>query len=256
MAKKKTVASESVQKVRTVIEAEAGKTLKTAEQLDRLFDLCGVLQSYHESWLRLEDAKRQDDARQHLFQARQAGLITGGDQDAGQHERDAIHSGDMIHRLDSAIENWTPLVNEFFRLAILHRFDIMSPAFGQIEVSRRMPHRIDSFNWQAFSDELRLVRHEVLRRRTELGVNVVPSLVTLGDHPQIILDGLPAIALEYETAVWLKALIDCGDLMSGAKFNRQHPELGGNIRADRLKIPAGVKKHVDSQTGKGSRWLT
>lgn len=86
--------------------------------------------------------------------------------------------------------------------------------------------------------------------------NDLVNRVTLGDHPQIVLEDGNAIALKYDTAVWLKALIDCGDWMSGSEFNRQHPELGGNIRADRLEIPEVVKKHVDSQTGKGARWLT
>ena len=81
------------------------------------------------------------------------------------------------------------------------------------------------------------------------------AVVTLGDHPQIVIDG-SAIALKYETAVYLKSLIDCGDWMSGPKFNQKHPELGGNVRVDRLEIPAVVRKRVDSQTGKGSRWLT
>ena len=229
------------------------KTQTTVEQLDRLYDLCGVLQHYRESWDRLEDAKRQDAGRQRLFQARQAGLLSGGDQDAGLDERDAIHSGDMIQRLDSAIENWMPLVNEFFRLAILNRFDTMSPAFGQIETTGRMPHRIDSFDWQEFSDELRLVRHEVMRRRTEFVVNVAPSLVTLGDHPQIVLDG-NAIALKYEAAVWLKELIDCHDWMSDPEYKAKHGSENDRPDRRRKQLPSEVLARIETDTRKGSRW--
>ncbi len=103
----------------------------------------------------------------------------------------------------------------------------------------------------------------IIKDGTESGRDAVPhsntadpirTTVTLGNHPQIDLDG-KTIALKYETAVWLKSLIDCRDWMSGPEFNRQHPELGGNVRADRLEIPAVVKEHVVCQTGKGSRWL-
>ena len=104
----------------------------------------------------------------------------------------------------------------------------------------------------------------ILKDGSEFGRDALPlgikansnPVVTLGDHPQIVIDNDNAIALDYEAAVYLKALIDCGDWMSGPKFNQKHPELGGNVRVDRLEIPAVVRKRVDSQTGKGSRWLT
>jgi hypothetical protein len=80
-------------------------------------------------------------------------------------------------------------------------------------------------------------------------------VVTLGDNPQIILNGEP-IALNFDTAVWIKALIESGDWMSGAAFNKAHPELGGSVRKDRLVIPGSVAAWIESAPGKGSRWLT
>ena len=129
----------------------------------------------------------------------------------------------------------------------------MYQAFGQIETTMCMPHRIGSFDWKAFREELRAVRHDVMRRRAALIVNVAPSLVTLGDHPQIVLDGKD-IALKYDAAVYLKALIDCGDWMSDPEFKAK---LGSeNDRPDRWRkqLPPEVRARIETDIRKGSRW--
>lgn len=82
-------------------------------------------------------------------------------------------------------------------------------------------------------------------------------VVTLGDHPQIILGSggdEKTIPLKYETAVWLKALIDCGDWMSDPEFKKNHGS--ENDRPDRWRkdLPPEVLARVETIRSKGSRW--
>lgn len=79
--------------------------------------------------------------------------------------------------------------------------------------------------------------------------------VKLGTHPSITLDGL-AISLKLETAIWIKALIEHRDFLSMSTFNKRYsPELGGNVRHDRLDVPDEVAKHVEGPTNAGFRWI-
>ena len=78
-------------------------------------------------------------------------------------------------------------------------------------------------------------------------------VVTLGDNPQIVLDG-NAVALKYDAAVWLKALIDCGDWMSGPEYRTKHGS--ENDRPDRWRkdLPPKVRDRIETDRRKGSRW--
>lgn len=79
------------------------------------------------------------------------------------------------------------------------------------------------------------------------------ATVTLGEYPQITLDG-NAIALTYETAVWVKALIAADDWISQREFNASHPEFVGKFRTRGLTIPDAVAARIKTES-RGSRWL-
>ena len=85
--------------------------------------------------------------------------------------------------------------------------------------------------------------------------------VKLGKNPQILLDG-NAIALTFEQARWLKALIDAGDWMSDSTYKRENntstykrENNTPNSRPDRLRKRRQVEilAHVETKNI-GSRW--
>ena len=79
------------------------------------------------------------------------------------------------------------------------------------------------------------------------------AVVTLGDHPQIVFDG-NAIALKYETAVWLKTLIDCGDWMSDSEYKAKHGSENDRPERWRKQLPPEVLDRIETDRRKGSRW--
>ena len=79
----------------------------------------------------------------------------------------------------------------------------------------------------------------------------IPPVVTLGTHPQVVLDG-NSIALTYDQAHWLKALINTGDWMSDRAYNRVH-KLQPRPDRFRKKLPSEVLGHVET-SNMGSRW--
>ena len=80
------------------------------------------------------------------------------------------------------------------------------------------------------------------------------SIVTLGDHPQIVLEDGNPIALDYETAVWLKTLIDCGDWMSDPEYRVKHGSENDRPDRWRKKLPQVVLARIQTDRRKGSRW--
>ncbi len=78
-------------------------------------------------------------------------------------------------------------------------------------------------------------------------------VVTLDDHPQIVLDGIP-IALRDDAAVWLKALIDCGNWMSDREYKAKHGSENDRPDRWRKKLPPAVLARIETQKSKGSRW--
>lgn len=75
-------------------------------------------------------------------------------------------------------------------------------------------------------------------------------VVTLGEHPQIIISGQPAIALKFEQAEYLKDLIEHGDWLSSSEFRP-------GSRPDRIRkgLPKSISDHIVIDPKKGSRWI-
>lgn len=173
-----------------------GTMMTEADDIVRLMELSSLLQHYRESVQRWEDAKKMNEAREHLFAARQRGLLSTDLQDAerdrqiaeydsmeAEEKRQKIDPRKLYHserspdddcriareavqRCESALEKWVPSLNEFFEKAIKLGIEYKMPEIMKIRASRMMPHRINGFDWNQFSVELAEVeeRADALRK--------------------------------------------------------------------------------------------
>ncbi len=78
--------------------------------------------------------------------------------------------------------------------------------------------------------------------------------VTTDDHPQIVLEDGNAIALKYDAAVYLEALIDFGDWMSDPEYKAKHGSENDRPERWRKQLPPEVLARIETDRRKGSRW--
>ena len=176
--------TEPAQEIPKATEDVAAKTLTPLEQLNRIVFLCDVLQGYPESAARLAESKRARDGAFRLYHHEMASTSEQHARvnDAGtpiedrtsQFENRRAFFEEMettVARLEAASDGWVDLLNEFFAIANQNKLNILKPAFNASRSKRRMPHRLDSFDWSAFVEELLSVRDEASRKAAELADN-------------------------------------------------------------------------------------
>ncbi len=208
------------------------------------------MQFYRESAGRLADARKTDSQRRHLFMMQNRDAIIFEDQpiplSVAERDEEMTRSAEMIERLEAAVGRWSPLLAELFQLAVKDRLNLLTPAFNATRSLRRMPHEIDSFDWTEFQPELLSLRDEASRRIAH-PVDTKPEVI-LGEHPQVTIDGV-AIAITFEQAEYLKALIERGDWLSSAEFRT-------GSRPDRIckDLPSPISDRIETHPSRGKRW--
>ena len=82
-----------------------------------------------------------------------------------------------------------------------------------------------------------------------------PTVVADSKRDSYISIGTDRVQIDYDHAVYLKALIETGDWLSDPEFRKSHPVYKTD-RQDRLrkKLPRAVAAHIET-TSRGSRWV-
>ncbi|MFO1046006.1 MAG: hypothetical protein U0941_29855 [Planctomycetaceae bacterium] len=186
--------------------------------IERLIQLSSVLQHYRESVQRWEDSKRADESREYLHAAQQRGILSSVQQDAERDRQIAEYDAqdaeeksrkidprklylspddecriarEAVQRCQAALEQWVPLLNEFFDKAITLDIEYKTPSLMKIRASGLMPHKIDGFDWDQFAIELAETGDRAMRAARSakelppLTVTLVQMSRLLGNKPTV-----------------------------------------------------------------------